>query len=181
MDVPLNKSYDWFFQQMGGEGRGGEGLYLCFIGVSREIFIIVNCWGRGWCKRGGRSKGTLGPLGYPRLLSPICDDTKENEKPRGRSDEDNGNSKWWYLNVSNFRKTTSRTDVWYTDRFTNGFTNFETSWKASLYHLEEDGDGSYSVSNLTASWNPEIARILAVLTLSVLYFSVVWQLSLIFQ
>ena len=97
------------------------------------------------------------------------------------SDEDNGNSKWWYLNVSNFRKTTFRTDVWYTGRFTNGFTKFETSWKASLYHLEEDGDGSYSVSNLTASWNPEIARSLAVLTLSVLYFSVVWHVSLIFQ
>ena len=31
---------------------------------------------------GGRSKGTLGPLGYPKLLSPICDDMKENEKPR---------------------------------------------------------------------------------------------------
>ena len=79
------------------------------------------------------------------------------------------------------KTTTSRTDVWYTDRFTNGFTKFETNWKASLYHLEEDGDGSYPVSNLTESWNPEIARSLAVFTLSVLYFSVIWYLSLIFQ
>ena len=40
---------------------------------------------------------------------------------------------------------------------------------------------SYSVSNFTASWNPEIAGSLAVFTLSVQYFSIIWHLSPIFQ
>ena len=79
------------------------------------------------------------------------------------------------------KKKKSRTDVWYTGRFTNGFTKFEASWKRRFYHLEEDGYGSYSVSNFTTSWNPEIAGSLAVFTLSVLFFSVIWHLSLIFQ
>lgn len=99
---------------------------------------------------------------------------KENEKFCGRFDEDNGNSKWWYLNVLNFRKIIFRIDVWYMDCFINGFINFEISWKVFFYYLEEDGDGLYLVLNFIVLWNLEIVRILVVFMFSVLYFLVVW-------